>query len=288
MGYVCSVASFDEDDRKSARPPPSGPPMSSPIRIYVTVGLLSVGVAAVFFAIPPRYEARRAASRARAAEARSAWVAERARLEEARAVGEAFPGATVDLAAELSRAHAAAQAVIPHAMLSTLTAKNVRPNGHADLLDDVSVEFEFVAPPDGARPSVCALAFRYTLKHGRVQETTTRCDTPPMPLAPQCTWPDIWREVARRKGPGEALISVTLKVRAEKAPPMWEVDGAGEPWLIPDSCTPTQDSPVASSAARLAASVAPVVAPTVAAGGCMKDTDCKGNRICTKGECVSP
>lgn len=33
---------------------------------------------------------------------------------------------------------------------------------------------------------------------------------------------------------------------------------------------------------------APPQPPPTAAGGCMKDTDCKGDRICNKGECVSP
>jgi hypothetical protein len=220
--------------------------MSSPIRIYVTVGLLSVALAAVFFAIPPRYAARREARKAHEAEVKSAWVAQQARDEEARRVAEAFPNGMVDLVAELSKARASAEAVIPNAMLSAFRAKNVSPDGHADLSNDGSVAFEFVAPPNAPRAAPCAIEIRDTWKHGRVQQTTTRCDTPPMPLAPQCTWADIWREVARRKGPSQGLISVGLAVHAEtetgqkQVPrPMWDVDvvGGSSLGLIPDSCT---------------------------------------------------
>jgi Tol biopolymer transport system component len=36
------------------------------------------------------------------------------------------------------------------------------------------------------------------------------------------------------------------------------------------------------------ASTAPAATPEAASGGCLKDTDCKGDRVCEKGVCVSP
>jgi hypothetical protein len=43
-----------------------------------------------------------------------------------------------------------------------------------------------------------------------------------------------------------------------------------------------------SEAASSAASAAPAPAAATAPNGCAKDTDCKGDRVCDHGECISP
>lgn len=47
------------------------------------------------------------------------------------------------------------------------------------------------------------------------------------------------------------------------------------------SCTPRQEAVAAKS-------VAPAAAPAPSTAGCTYDTQCKGDRICVKSECVDP
>jgi hypothetical protein len=60
----------------------------------------------------------------------------------------------------------------------------------------------------------------------------------------------------------------------------------GSPALGPWAASHKGAPAAAPVAVAPVAAAAPAAAP--AAGGCLKDTDCKGDRVCERGSCVSP
>ena len=48
------------------------------------------------------------------------------------------------------------------------------------------------------------------------------------------------------------------------------------------------EQPLATDPSAVPAAPAPAPAATPASTGCAKDNDCKGERVCEKGECVAP
>jgi hypothetical protein len=72
----------------------------------------------------------------------------------------------------------------------------------------------------------------------------------------------------------------------------WGADSSGDAYRCPPGRTPeskSEQAPPPASAPVLAPAPAPAqTMPAPAPGGCVKDTDCKGDRICESGKCVKP
>ncbi|MEI7703082.1 MAG: hypothetical protein WCK73_00635 [Deltaproteobacteria bacterium] len=63
---------------------------------------------------------------------------------------------------------------------------------------------------------------------------------------------------------------------------------AENPGVAPPPVAAVAAPPVAAAVILPEVNVAPPPTPTVCFTGCGKDTDCKGDRICVKGECIDP
>ena len=97
------------------------------------------------------------------------------------------------------------------------------------------------------------------------------------------------RAEAEMRGNAARLGADTVLVHSSSGG-FWGADSSGDAYKCPPGRTSDSRKEPAPAPA-LAPAPAPAPAPEMPApgpGGCLKDTDCKGDRICESGRCVKP
>ncbi len=131
---------------------------------------------------------------------------------------------------------------------------------------------EAVTPSDFQAQMLASTRAKYDLEKRRLAEAEARCGTVARPEAP------IPAPAAAQPAPEAPPAPATTPPVPAVAPPAAPAPVASSP-------------PVAAPAAATSAVPAPAsgaLPPTACPEGCRKDVDCKGDRICVKGECVDP
>jgi hypothetical protein len=126
---------------------------------------------------------------------------------------------------------------------------------------------EALQPSDLRTQMLAGVKGRFDAELGRVKEAEARCERLVHPEAPAATAAPVPAEAASTPAPGPS------------ATPAGQTATVLAPAVVPVAAAVPAVAPAAP---------APATSATPCLTGCGKDTDCKGDRICVKGECVDP
>lgn len=139
---------------------------------------------------------------------------------------------------------------------------------------------EAVPPGDTRDQMLTGAKARYDLEQRRIKEKQAACDA-----------------LVAAENPGAVAVAVPANAPPAPAAASPSAPTNTPPEVAPGPARVEAPAPIVAPATAPAAVIAPTVeavrpaAPVPATPcltGCGKDTDCKGARICVKGECVDP
>jgi outer membrane biosynthesis protein TonB len=171
-----------------------------------------------------------------------------------------------------------------------------------DAIGAAVARVEALQPSDLRTQMLAGVKGKFDAELRRVTEAEERCERLVRPEAPAAAAAVPAPAAAATPAPAAAATPAPVAppapapvvAPAPAPPPAPVVAPAPAPVVAPAPATAAVPAPApvpapakAPAAAPLAPA-APAVSATPCLTGCGKDTDCKGDRICVKGECVDP